>query len=251
MIFAAILNIENMEEGTAVPSFFGETLYSHIEKMKDKRRKRESIGAYTLLNALYSDIYSPNELPRVEFSPEGKPFFISEKENIPCPVFNISHDGGYVFAAVSDSDFNIGIDIAAEPERVGLLERVAKRFLSSSVIEKEEDKEYPTPDETVKKSDTRYRVSYKFFENCDGKLLLCDSDKEKEKLKFAEIDAPEKFDSLLRWCELEAIIKTSPEAYCSGGKDESGSEFPTVKSFAEFYNGKRRYCLCVCGELRQ
>lgn len=85
---------------------------------RKSREKNRSEDAYALLSSAAKAIYGIDS-PKVEKTPWGKPFFPA------CPdiFFSISHSGGYLLCALSDSPVGADIQIKKNissvlPERV-------------------------------------------------------------------------------------------------------------------------------------
>lgn len=89
----------------------------------------ESAAARAALERLYAEACErvrslPREMPKVEREAGGKPCFADR-----CAEFSLSHDGGYVFAALS-TDARIGIDLVSLEREISRPSAVAARFFT-------------------------------------------------------------------------------------------------------------------------
>ncbi len=100
-----------------------EDVFEYCEKTKSESLRKTRFAAYISLYAAQSELLLDNGKPSIERENLGKPFFKNSKIS-----FSLSHTEGAALVAISDSCFNIGVDIEGkiEEEKANRLE---KRFL--------------------------------------------------------------------------------------------------------------------------
>lgn len=101
-------------------------LYLRAKEAENRDEARLKMGAYLLLSYLSGKHMGRDELPEVEYTADGKPYFVS----VPEWQFNISHDRSLATVVLTDEYSSVGVDIQSMPDRKIRLERIRERFFS-------------------------------------------------------------------------------------------------------------------------
>ena len=223
MIKIGILDIKNTDEEIILSLAENSAELSALSNVKNKKRRAESIIARLLIKKLYSEI-SKNEMPKIEYSEKGKPFFTyadAEKEDITTRVkknakinncfLSISHDSNLIAAAISDTS-PIGIDLQSMPQSLHSKEKIEER-LTSFVRDSDYYFSRAGVDEDIGEFEIiRYEIS------CIDTLVIkrvgCVTLLESEETSLSSEDA----EFLFLWTNLEALLKMSGDGFFGIGR---------------------------------
>jgi phosphopantetheinyl transferase len=196
MLYIGVLQIREEDDISALSVSLPEEIRERIEKRRNEKERRLSVGAYSLLRTLYGRALGESvEIPEILYTGEGKPYFCGQNENSGLQgqiKFNLSHDGELAVACLSDSADEVGIDVQSEPRRRISLEKIAERFFSPFRNPKERAER-----EKIDKGE----VSLSFYGISDGKI----TEREGDGVDIRDT-APQ---FLERWTLLEASLKAA------------------------------------------
>ena len=256
MIRIGILDISGEGEG-----FFCEALKSSLfavdTKIKNEKRRAESILARLLLKEMYKE-FSPLALPMISIGENGKPYFTYSGENFvengeephtrvennedARIFFNISHDSSLIAVAMSDSA-EVGIDIQSIGENMCSREKIEQRLFfalrESDFYFSRAGADEDLGDVKIK----RYRIE-KDSEQClikpDVQISLFSSDE----VDLADAD----MEFLFSWTNLEALMKMSGEGFSAVNKITQLLSRAKISSGFLRDDAGKVYCLTVAQE---
>ena len=180
-----------------------------IEKTKHPKQKLQRRAAYALLEWMYKDMDSTEQMPEIIYTPQGKPSFFENNSF----HFTISHSDGVVAVAISDGE--VGIDVQSSSIDDGAKQRVGARF--GDVLRATCERGVKEPLATIS-----------FFEIKNGAIGLKTESQAVIKLTKKEADT----DFSASWTLLEAALKLDGGGFSSIGsisKIINSAEFLTVK----------------------
>ena len=181
MILVGILDTKEIDFESLDLSVLPKEETERLHKMKNSEKKRDSFLSRLLLKKICEE-YFQKELPKIEYSEKGKPFFVNENM-----AFSISHDKNFAVVAVTDENNAIGVDIQSFGEADEKKERIEKRFLTELDFKNSKcDFDFKKACFELKEKEIELKESsFSFYEN-----------------PKAEIDA-----FLEKWTSLEACLK--------------------------------------------
>lgn len=230
MVRVGILDLSgNLFDGFDIDRIPPGEIRERIEKTKNKEQKACRIAAYLLLEKMIKNVSPCDKMPQIIYTPQGKPRFDEGcGVNISCR-FNISHDGGAVAVAVSDTE--VGVDVQSHLANSESQNRIATRFADAL-------------DTLDARSDREPSVSFCFFEIKNGEIFerLCDGG---APANLTKEDVAKDF--VARWTVLEAALKLDGGGFASIGNVRAIVERAKFKTVAFNLSGNK-YALTVAEE---
>ena len=195
-----------------------------IEKTKNKEQRERRIAAYLLLERMLKDVLLDGEMPRIIYTPRGKPCFDDVcGVNLNCH-FNISHNGDVAVVAVSDAE--VGVDVQLQNASEDSKSRVAARFADALFSLDGRD-------------ESNLCVDFSFFVIKDGEV----SERDNAKIaNFTKSETAENF--FARWTLLESALKLDGGGFASIGNISAIVERASFKTVS-FEIQDEKYALTV------